>query len=486
MLDVLTERIPFREFSASNAFYLIAGQIVTRLLGLGMTMILTRHLGPDKYGDLTLAYAYWNLFAGLIEAGLDLTIIREASQNPARLGQLVGNGILLRGLFALSSTLLAIALVPFLGYDPTRTRLLRLAALLLLFSPFAVSRTIFLVTLKIKLVAVLDVIGQLINTAFVISLVLIGNYQTYRVLLMKIAGLAFTQCLYLVSGRRLLSQPLSFRPDWRLWGVLLKKTAPLAIAGAFHAIQAHVSRLLVGRMLTPGEGGQHTVAMNLSTTFSFLPTLYCSSIYPLLSRYHQSDQVKFRQLYRSGFKTVMVIALPLALLTSLTAKEIITLYAGKAYLPSTSLFVALAWTMVPQFAGPVLYYTVLAAGQQHFFSWASAMSLLVRVGLYGLLLPRLGIIGAAFAVWATYSVSFGIYGTLKATRIYVIDWLHSILRPGVALIFTATLLIFFRPSCIAVWLGGLTSYILLLFLLYGFKRSDIKYLDSLLTLPNAE
>ncbi len=480
MIDVLTERIPFRESSASNAFSLIAGQIVTRLLGLGMTMILTRHLGPDKYGDLTLAYAYWNLFAGLIEAGLDLTIIREASQNPACLGQLVGNGILLRGLFALSSTLLAIVLVPFLGYDPTRTRLLRLAALLLLFSPFAVSRTIFLVTLKIKLVAVLDVIGQLINTAFVISLVLIGNYQTYHVLLMKIAGLAFSQCLYLVYGRRLISQPISFRPDWRLWGVLLKKTAPLAIAGAFHAIQAHVSRLLVGRMLTPGEGGHYTVAMNLSTTLSFLPTLYCSSIYPLLSRYHQSDQVKFRQLYRSGFKTVMVIALPLALLMSLTAEEIITLYAGKAYLPTTSLFVALAWTMVPQFAGSVLYYTVLAAGQQQFFAWISAAALIVRVGLYSLLLPRWSIIGAAFAVWAMYGVRFGIYGVLKATRTYVIDWFHSILRPGAALLITAALLVIFRPSWLTTWIVGLGVYTFLLSLLQNVGRRDVEHIHCLL------
>ena len=463
MIDAFAKKLSPRETFAGNAIYLIASQVITRLLGLGVTMILTRHLGPDKYGDLTLAYAYWNLFAGLIEAGLDLTIIREASQDPDQLAELVGNGILLRGLFALSSALIALALVPFIGYDPTRTRLLRLAVLLLLFSPFAVSRTIFLVTLKIKRVAVLDVIGQLVNAAFVISLVLVSNCRSSHVLLMKIAGLAFTQCLYLVYGRRLLSQPISFRPDWQLWGDLLRKTAPLAIAGAFHAMQAQVSRLLVGRILSPSEGGQYTIAMSLSTTLSFLPTLYCSSIYPLLSCYHRSDQARFRQLYRSGFKTVMTIALPLALLTSLTATEIITLYAGEAYLPATSLFAALAWTMVPQFAGPVLYYTVLSAGQQQFFSWASAISLLVRVGLYGLLLPRLGIIGAAFAVWAMYSISFGIYGVLKATRIYVIDWFHSMLRPGIAVLITAVLLVILRPPWLVTWGLGLAAYMLLLF-----------------------
>jgi O-antigen/teichoic acid export membrane protein len=130
--------------------------------------------------------------------------------------------------------------------------------------------------------------------------------------------------------------------------------------------------------------------------------------------------------------------------------------------------------MVPQFAGPVLYYTVLAAGQQQFFSWASAMSLLVRVGLYGLLLPRLGIIGAAFAVWTMYSVSFGIYGALKATRTYVIDWFRSMLRPSISLSITATLLVIFRPSWLITWIVGIGVYTSLLFLLQNVDRRDIE------------
>jgi len=200
---------------ANNTLYLVISQVAIRLLGLVVMMMLTRYLGPAKYGDLTLAFAYWGLFAALVEAGIDMTLIREASQNPAQIGRLVGNGILLRGVFALGAFLLATALVPFLGYGPMRTRLLRLAVLLVPFSPFTVSRVIFLVTLKIKLVAVLDVIGQLVDTALIVSLILFDSHHVSHILLMKIAGMAFVQCLYLVYGRRLLSQAISFRPDWR-------------------------------------------------------------------------------------------------------------------------------------------------------------------------------------------------------------------------------------------------------------------------------
>ena len=176
----------------------------------------------------------------------------------------------------------------------------------------------------------------------------------------------------------------------------------------------------------------------------------------------------------------MTIVLPVALLMSLTAGEIITLYAGKAYLPAAPLFTVLVWTLIPQFAGPVLYRTILAAGQQRFLSWTSAAMLLVRVGLYRLLLPRLGIIGAAFAVWAMHSIGFGIFGAIKATRTYVIDWLRSMLRPGIALLITAALLAIIRPAWLAAWVGGLVTYTLSLLLLRSVDRSDVERIQRLL------
>jgi O-antigen/teichoic acid export membrane protein len=459
---------------ASNVFYLTTSQIITRLLGLVVTMVLARYLKPVRYGDLSLAYTYCGIFATFVEAGLDLTLIREASQDPSQLGRLVGNGILLRGVLALGGYALAFVMLPLLSYDPTRSHLLRLAIVLLLLSPFSLFRIVFLVTMNIKRVAVLDIVVQLINTALMLGMMLLGTDQEEHILLTKIGATGLGQFLYLIYSRHLLGSTISFRPDWSLWISLLKKTTPLAVSGVFHTLQAQASRLIVSHLLSKNGLGYYTVAMNLATTLSFIPVLYCSSNYPLLSQYYKSNAEKFRWLYRLNFRTMMFIALPIALLMSLTAKDIVLLYAGQSYLPSVPLFTAMIWTLIPQFAGTVLHRTLLAAGQQYFFPRVSAVRLLIRVVLYIILLPRLGTIGAAFAVWAMYGIGFGIYGALKATRTYVIDWFRSMLRPSISLLITATLLVIFRPSWLITWIVGLGVYTSLLFLLQNVDRRDIE------------
>jgi O-antigen/teichoic acid export membrane protein len=460
----------------SNAFYLTASHAVTCLLGLAVTTSLTRYLGPAEYGDLTLAYAYLGLFTSLVDAGLSLTLIREASQSPSRLGHIVGNGMMLRGVLTVGGYLLASAIIPLLGYDLAALRLFKLAILILLLSPFSVPRLVFLVAQRIKLVAVLDTIGQLVNTALVLSVVLSRYGRGGHILLVQLVATAVGQCFYLVYGRRLLTQPISLSVDWQLWRLLLSRSWPLAVSGILYALEVHVNRLIVGRVLGNVDGGAYTVAVNLTTAFSFLPILYFSSAYPLLAQYYVADPDRFCWLYRFSFRAMMVIALPMALLASLTGREIIALYAGAAYLSATPLFIALAWMQVLQFAGAVLYYTVLAAGQQRLFPLVSIARVSVCIGLHALLLPWLGLVGAAFATLAMYGVSFGIYGLLKATRSYVLDWLRSALRPGLALLILAVFLIATRLPWLVAWFSGLALYCLLLILLRSVSRGDVQFI----------
>lgn len=52
---------------ARNTIYLTGGHFLMRLIGLFEIMALTRYLGPELYGTLALSYAYWGLFAMLVE-----------------------------------------------------------------------------------------------------------------------------------------------------------------------------------------------------------------------------------------------------------------------------------------------------------------------------------------------------------------------------------------------------------------------------------
>ena len=67
---------------ASNTAVQIAGKGAVLLLGAASIAVLTRYLGPDDYGNYTLALMYMQLFAVLADVGLYTTVVREISKPP--------------------------------------------------------------------------------------------------------------------------------------------------------------------------------------------------------------------------------------------------------------------------------------------------------------------------------------------------------------------------------------------------------------------
>src|SRR6202040_1829071 len=77
-------------------------------LGLASVAVLTRYLGPARYGQYGLAFSYTQLFGVIADVGLFTVVVREISKTPERTEALVGNAIAMR--LALSFSALSLAL----------------------------------------------------------------------------------------------------------------------------------------------------------------------------------------------------------------------------------------------------------------------------------------------------------------------------------------------------------------------------------------
>jgi len=457
---------------AQNTLYLTGSHIAMRLIGLGEVMVLVRYLGPEMYGTLTLAYAYWSLFALIVEAGIDVTLVREASQNPERLTHLVGNGILIRTVIALGAYLIAVAALPWLGYDSDQRELFSLTLILLFFSPLAVARTIFPVLQRIWLVALLDLIGQLLHTTFILSAVFLhGNIA--QIVGMQVIATALTQTCYVFYGWQILPRPRVIQVDWHVWLTLLNQSWPILLSSLLATGYLPVSRLIVGQILGRADAGIYTVALSLSAVFNVLPVFYFASVYPLLARAYTTDIDYFRRLYRFSLKIMMVFIFPVALLMSLTGNELIRLYAGSNYLAGTPVFIVMSWTAVLIFAGKGLYYLILATRQQHILPSVTCVLLCIQLGTMVLLVPFVGLVGTALATLIMYTAAFGIYASLTATRIYVLEWLSVSIRPALIVLFIGGGLLILDPPTIVKWTVGMLLYGILIAIFGGMRGEDI-------------
>ena len=97
---------------AWNTFVQGLAKALSLVLSLGVTMLLTRHLGVAGYGSFVAVFVYMTFFASFADWGTQTILIRELAREPASFERQVGAALTLRLGLSLSAALVAAATVP--------------------------------------------------------------------------------------------------------------------------------------------------------------------------------------------------------------------------------------------------------------------------------------------------------------------------------------------------------------------------------------
>src|SRR5438876_2366436 len=81
---------------ASNTAVAFGGTTAHKALGFATTLVLARGLGQDGFGIYSFVAVYMFFFSFFVDLGMERVVTRELSQMPARIGQILGNAILLK------------------------------------------------------------------------------------------------------------------------------------------------------------------------------------------------------------------------------------------------------------------------------------------------------------------------------------------------------------------------------------------------------
>jgi hypothetical protein len=114
-LRTLIER-PVVAAVLGNAGWLLAEKALRLALGVAVSALVARYLGPEQFGVLNYALALVALFAVLANVGLDAVVVREIARNPGDREVLLGSA------FALKAAGGALALCGALGAGRRRRR----------------------------------------------------------------------------------------------------------------------------------------------------------------------------------------------------------------------------------------------------------------------------------------------------------------------------------------------------------------------------
>jgi len=395
---------------ARGGFYLSIEKVAGMLSGILYTMLISRWLGPTKFGIMAMALACVG-FATTATANAEVYLERYAAEYEARgmirtlrRSLLLALGIKL-SLGAVASALL-IALSPWLAHfynTPELAKLIPILVVMVAFDGFATTgrATLFGVQ-QYRWVAGLSILFNLGKTVIVGAL-----WYSRRGLPELAASLAVITVIHgLLSAlvplwmlRRAEDRPGTHPPTpGALIRSMVRYCGPLLGARITFMSGQNLSTLVVGKLFDQTLVGYFSFAFRTLERFVEVAYTIPSSLLPPLTQLVvRGERQRLRVVFDDALRLIQVMACALAFLLFAFAREI-TLFAGSPlFEPAVPILQVLA--LVPMFRTAQQPLTMLfqAMHLPGVVLRLAAVKFVAEFGSYFVLVPLVGLSGAAWA-----------------------------------------------------------------------------------------
>ncbi|MEO6969421.1 MAG: flippase, partial [Chthoniobacterales bacterium] len=371
-----------------------------------VTIALSRHFGPQRFGALAFGLAFVRIFAVIAAFGLDRILVRQFVETDGDSGATVRSAFFLKLVIACVSYLALIALVFLI--DP-RDRLTFAIVLLagggLLFQAFDVFDFFFQAQNRFRLAFFGRTLPIALSTALKIGaivadapLLVFAALETVETALIAIA-------LFVVY-RRYRSAPVTLEPVRPVVAKnLLREGLPLLLGSLAAMIYMRSDILMLGKMVSFRAAGIYSAASQITEACALLPMAFVPALFPVLLRWRKLGAEYYFRQFEKLFLGAALSGVAMAASLTIAAPFVVRLLYGPEYASAAGILVIHAWSAI------FLYVAIMQTGYDitERLTWWTAIrtaaGATVNVILNFVLIPRYGAIGSAVATLISLSCS---------------------------------------------------------------------------------
>jgi O-antigen/teichoic acid export membrane protein len=475
----LTQRV------TTNTAVVFFGQVFSLAASLGVTVLLARHLGQAGFGLFSYAAVFVSLFAIIADFGMQAILVRELSRRQWSEAKILGNAVILKFLLSIVAITFIVASAWITALSSTLFQVIAVLAIGILISPkFLVFRIVFEAPFHASLQMQVPMLLQLLD-----SLLLLGVAYALTQAGADLETLVIGYSLSNLPGFLLIvyscvkSFPFRLAIDRELIRFLLWQSFPLLLYTLFMTLFGGVDVLLLKGFQGEGSVGLYSAAMRLVSPLLFIPNVVVSSLLPVLSDYHERSDENFTKAFHLGVKVIILVAVALAIATTFLGAQAIQLLYSSAYGASAGPLITLMWSQAFLFLNFYFANALISVNQQRTTFFAAATMFITSLLANWLLIPVLGISGAAFA--RLFSCACGFIVLLIAIgRAFTLDLNQFLLR--VILLgasFAAGLALMSRVPFILSLFVTVAMFVLLVMITGVFTKDEREIFKSLIPIP---
>jgi len=382
---------------AKNTIFLSSANIVGRLIGFFYFLFLARFLGVASFGiyNFTLAFVY--NFVPVADFGLERLVLRDISRNPEKISYYLSRLLPLRLLLSLVAYILILVLAMVLGQSWIQISYLAIFGLFIFPYSFTYLLTSFLnAQEKMKYMALAVVMGQ--SLVFLLGVVFVLLKFPLAIIFLAGVGGQMLVALFFLLKAKSWGLSLGWVIDKKFFQKALAQSWAFAFLLILSVFYLRLSLLMVGFLKGDYATGLYGSAFKFIEAMVLIPQSLALALFPLSSRLFLEDKKRLLKIYQKGLGILFLFSLPFALVLGFSPQLIIRLAYGVDYLSAASVMAILGISAILFFLNSLPGNIIQNSPKfKRFLPWAVLNSLLALLFCL-FLIPRFGIIGAAWAV----------------------------------------------------------------------------------------
>ena len=371
------------------------GRAIYVATGVAVYVFVARFLGPEILGNYAYAISVITVASTLADLSTTAILSRELVYQEHNQPEFITNYLVLR--FGLA-VIVGIAMVIFS----------------MVAAPVAIRKPLMAASVLLPLISArfFDPIFQVANRpwlAFHLATAssAIWITSTYLGATIPAAPLFWTVIAYTVSAAaygmvglamscRLIRPRLEFI-RWHSIRQIGRAAAPLAIGALFNLVSVRADVFLLAELRNTTEMGMYNAAFRFLDLGMAVVVTAMTPLLPILTRLAETNRQQLAQVFRSLTAFVATWCLLLAVVTPILSPLIIRLCYGEAYLAAADVLNLMVWRFFLAFINFLFLGLLTSLRTIDFFSWSSALAMVVNIGLNLLLIPPLGGVGAGWS-----------------------------------------------------------------------------------------
>lgn len=400
----------------ANTGWVFADFFIKMVLNVFVGIYVARYLLPEGLGKLSYATTYLQLLQPIAHVGLTAIIIRDLVKFKDQSNLILGTAFVFKMWSSVIAFIGILGITLWVDGGTESTWYVIIASASILVSPIQVIDFYFQSQVQSKYI----VYAQQISTVIVSALRLLGVALSFSLswFVWMIVVEAIISTLMLMVYYKLNKQHIKlWKYDKTIAKAFLGELWPVILSGFFVALYLRIDQLMIFKMMDAKALGIYAAAIKLCEPFYVVASLICTSLFPAIVTGLQMGRSEYENRLQRLFNILTWLAIGTSVFVHFTAPFLIKVIYGADYVGTESVLQVYFWASIFVFQGIVAGQAYSAEKMQLYGTIYTALGAIINIVLNYILIPKMGVMGAAVSTLVAYSCSSILLNAVfKSTR----------------------------------------------------------------------